>query len=87
MTPVFDLTAAVCKLCLQLVPRLEKSHFLSAGIYRRLRDDTEKNPNPWLLTPDGAVQTSDQMKEPLLCSKCEQRFSKFGENWVLKYCL
>ena len=76
-----------CKLCLKSVVKLEDSHFLSAGIYRRLRDLTAKNPNPMLLTPKGAVQTSKQITTPLLCSECEQRFSKHGENWVLVRCL
>ncbi len=76
-----------CKLCLKFVAKLEDSHFLSAGIYRRMRDLTAKNPNPMLLTPKGALQTSKQIKTPLLCSECEQRFSKHGENWVLARCL
>ena len=67
-----------CKLCLQRVASLEDSHFLSAGIYRILRDDNEKNPNPWLLTKETAVQTSRQMTARLLCRDCEQRFSKFA---------
>jgi len=76
-----------CKLCLQRVASLRDSHFLSAGIYRILRDDNEKNPNPWLLTGKTAVQSSRQLKARLLCRDCEQRFSKLGENWVLKNCL
>jgi hypothetical protein len=76
-----------CKLCLRDGVDLQQSHFLSAGIYRILRDRGEKNPNPYLLTKAGAVQTSRQEKTWLLCRDCEQRFSKNGENWVLKYCL
>jgi hypothetical protein len=51
-----------CKLCLRKASQLEGSHFLSAGIYRTLRDETEKNPNPWLLPPTTAVQTSRQRR-------------------------
>jgi hypothetical protein len=76
-----------CKLCLRHVPRLEKSHFLPAGVYRILRDDGEKNPNPWQLTRTNSVQTSWQMKAPLLCFDCEQRLCKHGEAWVLAHCL
>jgi hypothetical protein len=76
-----------CQLCLNHVAKLEDSHFLSKGIYKRLRDDKEKNPNPWQITPKTAVQTSDQMKARLLCRDCEQRFCKLGENWVLSNCL
>jgi hypothetical protein len=76
-----------CKLCLRPVARLEDSHFLSKGIYRILRDDSEKNPNPWVLTRRKAVQSSRQKKARLLCWGCEQRFSRSGEDWVLKHCL
>jgi hypothetical protein len=76
-----------CKLCLKSVVKLEDSHFLSKGIYRRLRDLTTENPNPMLLTPKGALQTSKQFKTRLLCSECEQRFSKHGETWVFARCL
>ena len=76
-----------CKLCRKDFDRLEKSHFLPAGVYRILRDEAEKNPNPWQLTPRGAVQTSRQDRAPLLCRECEQRFSKNGENYVLGQCL
>lgn len=76
-----------CNLCLRDPIDLEDSHFLSAGIYRILRDDGDKNPNPWQITGRGAVQTSRQMKAHLLCRDCEQRFSTQGENWVLRNCL
>lgn len=66
---------------------LHDSHFLSAGIYRILRDDEEANPNPWAVTEKAVFQTSKQVKAPLLCSDCEQRLSKNGENWVLRNCL
>jgi hypothetical protein len=32
------------------------------------------------------VQTSRQLKAHLLCRSCEERFSKNGENWVLRHC-
>ncbi len=76
-----------CKLCLEDAVSLQESHFLSKGIYKVLRDDNEKNPNPWVLTGKTAFQTSRQMTAQLLCPSCEQRFSKHGENWVLKHCL
>lgn len=76
-----------CRLCLQHVTKLCRSHFLSAGIYKILRDDDEKNPNPWSITAKAAFQSSWQMTAPLLCGSCEQRFSKGGEDWVLRRCL
>lgn len=76
-----------CRLCLRDNVNLENSHFLPAGIYRRLRDDRETNPNPWMLTGEIAIQTSRQVTAHLLCRCCEQRLSKHGETWVLRHCL
>ena len=75
-----------CKLCLRDPVVLENSHFLSAGIYRQLRDENGANPNPWLVTSRSAVQTSRQMTAHLLCRDCEKRFSNGGERWVLTRC-
>ena len=73
--------------CLNEGVELQDSHFLPKAIYKILRDDDEKNPNPWKLTPEAAVQTSKQITEYLLCSSCEQNLNKNGENWVLRHCL
>lgn len=71
-----------CRLC-RNIRELRDSHYLPAGVYRRLRGEVLKNPNPILITPDVAFQTSDQFREPLLCGDCEQLFSRKGERWVL----
>jgi hypothetical protein len=42
-----------------------------------------RNPNPILITPELALQTSAQFQDTLLCGECEQRFSRRGETWVL----
>ena len=76
-----------CRLCLEPAAILRNSHFLPKGVYKKLRDQTRENPNPWKLTPRTAVQTSKHKTAPLLCQDCEQRFSKNGENWVLAHCL
>jgi hypothetical protein len=76
-----------CKLCRRNGFPLRESHYLPKGIYRLLRDDGAKNPNPWLLTDKTSVQTSRQMTASLLCDDCEQRLSDMGENWVLARCL
>jgi hypothetical protein len=76
-----------CKLCLQEGIELRVSHGVPVGVYRILRDDNAKNPNPWLVSEQGAVQTSKQLTAPLLCYDCEQRLSTDGENWVLANCL
>lgn len=76
-----------CKLCLRDGLELQDSHFLPKGVYRILRDDGAPNPNPWLISERKSVQISLQLKAPLLCRDCEQRFSKHGEAWVLANCL
>lgn len=76
-----------CKLCLVDGLELQNSHFLPKGVYRILRDDGAPNPNPWLISERKTVQIPFQLKAPLLCRDCEQRFSKQGENWVLGNCL
>lgn len=74
-----------CKLCLADDVELQESHFLSKGIYRALRVNLGTgNPNPWQITPEGAVQTSKQVWAHLLCAECELRFSKFGEDWIFR---
>lgn len=76
-----------CKLCLRDGMDLQQSHFVPAAIYRILRSENAKNPNPLLLTKTAVYQTSRQMKAWLLCRDCEQLFSRKGENWVLRRCL
>ena len=75
-----------CKLCRQITT-LRDSHYLSKGIYKRLHDLTERNPNPISISRNAIVQTSKQKTAYLLCSDCEQRLSTYGENWVLGHCL
>jgi hypothetical protein len=76
-----------CRLCLSNHVALQKSHFIPAGLYRILREPKLKNPNPWVLSPMGAIQTSSQRTARLLCANCEQRLSAQGERWVLGNCL
>jgi len=76
-----------CKLCLGYFDSLEDSHFLPAGIYRRLQASGLSNPNPWEISANGRVQTSRQITAHILCANCEQLFSRNGENWVLRNCI
>lgn len=72
----------ICKLCLQNRD-LQDSHLLPKALYRMSRFEGAPNPNPALLTPDGIVQTSKQIKDYLLCKSCEELFSKNGERYAL----
>jgi hypothetical protein len=74
-----------CALCGTLAVLID-SHLLPRALYRLTRDNTMKNPNPVLVTKGKDVQTSSQMKRYLLCSVCEDLFSKNGESWVLARC-
>ena len=74
-----------CELCLQVRELLE-SHLLPRALYKRLRLPTSKNPNPVVFNARGERRTSRQAVQHLLCSACEQRFHKNGENWTLNYC-
>lgn len=80
-------TVGKCRLCLTEGVQLQDSHFLPAAIYRAVMDTNSPNPNPVLITPKGAKQTSYQQTAPLLCRDCEQRFSRMGENWTLAHFL
>jgi hypothetical protein len=64
---------------------LQESHYIPAGIHRRLRETDQKNLNPYAITKKAAVQTSKQKTAFLLCSDCENRISKYGGNWVLAH--
>jgi hypothetical protein len=72
----------ICKLCLQ-TRELRDSHLLPKALYRMSRWEGEKNPNPLLLSAEGAVQTSLQVKDYVLCSECEQRFNREGERYAM----
>lgn len=70
-----------CALCLK-TRELCDSHLLPAAFYRILDEgkvvvvDKDKT----------AILTSDQARAHLLCSDCETRFNRGGEDWVLKNC-
>jgi hypothetical protein len=75
-----------CRLCLSIGVQLQRSHLLSAAIYRVLRDNKRiANPNPIVLSPEGRVQTSKQQWAHLLCRSCEAILSREGEDWIFRY--
>src|ERR1700751_3332453 len=73
----------ICKLCLQPKP-LRRSHFLPAFLYRLSRQQGAGNPNPVVMTSVLVVPTSKQMRDYVLCYKCERRFSEQGESWIAR---
>jgi hypothetical protein len=69
-------------LCFQARPLLD-SHFLPKALYKLMRDPGDKHPQPILISGLVSLQTNYQMKQPLLCAECEDRFSKNGESYVI----
>lgn len=75
-----------CPLCLN-VRTLRRSHCIPASIYRLLRANQSKHPNPVVFTNELAVvQSSRQWQEYLLCDECESRFSNGGEKYTITNC-
>ena len=70
-----------CALC-GTVGKLHDSHFLPKSVYRLLRRSNNGNLSPVLMSRSISIQSDYQMKQPLLCSACERRFSENGENYV-----
>jgi hypothetical protein len=71
-----------CKLC-RKDRELRNSHYLPSAVYKVNLARKLKNPNPVVIAGGEAKQVSDQIKGYVLCSDCEQCFSKHGEKWVL----
>jgi hypothetical protein len=74
-----------CPLCLN-VRTLRMSHCIPASIYRLLRANQSKHPNPVVFTKEVAVQSSRQWQAYLLCNECEQRLSSRGEKYTIANC-
>ncbi len=74
-----------CALCLHNKP-LRKSHLIPQAVYGLLHSDETANPNPVTLRPGQSIQSSKQLRRPLLCAECEQRFSTRGETTALRMC-
>jgi hypothetical protein len=75
-----------CRLCLEDGLELQRSHLLSAAVYRILRDEGQfANPNPVVITPEGRAQTSKQQRAHLLCRCCEAILSREGEDWIFRH--
>ena len=74
--------AGMCALC-GIFGTLHDSHFLPKSVYRLMRESTNGNNSPVLISRKISIQTDYQMKQPLLCGACERRFSENGENYVV----
>lgn len=62
---------------------MQDSHLVPRSVYKALTDPAQANPNPVLIRPGSAHQTSRQTTTHLLCSACEQLLNKAGEKPIL----
>lgn len=69
----------ICRLC-QREAELKRSHLIGRAIYRLCRDDNDED--PITMTPEVVAKTSRQIRDYLLCTTCEDLFSKRGERYV-----
>ncbi len=72
-------------MCAATNVELADSHVIPSWAYKRIRnqagsDPLLNNPNPVRMRGSTAVQLSKQIKEPMLCTDCEQRFG-VREDW------
>jgi hypothetical protein len=75
-----------CKLCLRDGVELQRSHPLSAAVYRILQDDGSLPIRiPFSLHRRGRVQSNQQQWAHLLCRSCEALLSRVGEDWVFRH--
>lgn len=56
---------------------------MPGGVYTLVRGE---DANPVQVSRTTSVATSRQVRAHLLCSDCEQRFSKRGEDWTIRNC-
>jgi hypothetical protein len=63
---------------------LQKSHLIPAAALRMLRASDGLPPGPVAMTANVTMTGVRDLKAPLLCRDCEQRFNRNGEHWVLK---
>ena len=75
----------VCALC-KKPKKLEDSHFMPKSIYRSLSKGFPEQGEyiVWISGSEkSAAYTSKQAKKHLLCTDCEQKFSRLGEDKVI----
>lgn len=72
-----------CKLCKQENQQLCDSHYLPKKVYGVTRAPQLTSPHPIALGGADMKQSSDQLRDYVLCRSCEDRINKNGERWVL----
>src|SRR5262245_55459910 len=73
-----------CKLCRKDGIELKRSHYIPAGAYKAIRNSMDQA--PIVIKSVVTIKKDEQVTDFVLCAECEQRFSKNGEAWIMKYC-
>lgn len=86
MAGIASSVMGTCGLCRTKDIALCYSDLIPKAISRwiRLSMAGDPNPNPVVITKNGALQTNFRVAEYFLCPSCEDRLNKGGETWVLK---
>ena len=75
------MVTGTCKLCLKEAV-LRRSHLVPRAMYK-YASDPGPAPNTLVVSRKGRGPVIRQITAPLLCSACEQRFSRMGEDWMM----
>lgn len=81
-------TVGICKLC-KNSRELQDSHYLPKNVFKTVARSFQPHESAPVIvngTSHSALYTNDQPTQHLLCSGCEDRFSKFGEGYVARHC-
>jgi len=57
---------------------------MAKSLYKKTRSGDPKQPHPLMGTKEGLKPSSHQVWDYVFCSECEQRFSKEGENYMMR---
>lgn len=76
-------TLKLCSLC-KKQRTLVKSHLIAKSIYKIIANASFSR-SPVLTNGQKSVKTSNQVTSHFLCTSCEGRLSKYGEDHVLRY--
>lgn len=78
----------ICALCKE-EKELQKSHFIASSFYKAVAQGHapyDEAPVMHDFERGTVLRTNKQPQKKLLCSECEQLFSKRGENEVARFC-
>jgi hypothetical protein len=63
---------------------LQRSHLMAKSLYKKTRSDDPKQPHPLVRTSEGVRPSSYQVRDYVFCWDCEQRFSREGEDYMMR---